>query len=107
MSRYIDADEFLTDESEAYVRAQAQIEDEETRLLNMIVHRKVQMLIGDAPTADVVEVKHGKWERHGMDIAEHPLRCSVCSWGNHHIADRYVMEMDYCPCCGARMDGES
>lgn len=54
MSRLIDADEFLTDESEAYIAAQLKVKDEATRLVNEVVHKKIQMLIADAPTVDAV-----------------------------------------------------
>lgn len=48
-----------------------------------------------APTADVVEVRHGEWEVWGLCNP----KCSLCK--NYGYAkDRY------CPNCGARMDGE-
>ena len=49
-------------------------------------------------------VKHGKWENDKLDIP----RCSCCSYipeFNRHIDDYYYS--DFCPNCGARMDGES
>lgn len=45
------------------------------------------------PTADVVEVVHGEWIDKG-----HYTYCSICNYENPH---RY----NYCPECGARMDG--
>jgi hypothetical protein len=63
MSRYIDADEFLENESEAYMRAQVNLAKEHadktidpTRYVNSVVHKKIQMLINEAPAAEVVEV---------------------------------------------------
>jgi hypothetical protein len=55
-------------------------------------------IIDTAPTADVVEVKHGKWEtdRFGLERSI----CSICG---------AVFEGDggnYCRKCGAKMDGE-
>ena len=59
--------------------------------------------IEDAPTADVVEVKHGEWIRptiiHGMTIAG-LLHCSVCG-------EVPCDEGKYCPNCGAKMDGKN
>lgn len=57
------------------------------------------------PAADVVEVKHGRWE---TVIEYDPLwgdidyyKCSLC--GNLELRDA---QTPYCPHCGARMDGE-
>lgn len=107
MSRYIDADKLVED---IHDRKDSANGPEMLMIIFDEMCNFAASCVENAPTADVVEVKHGKWEKHGMDVAEHPLRCSECSWGNHHIANRYVMEMDYCPNCGARMDeldGES
>ena len=50
--------------------------------------------IEDAPTADVVEVKHGEWEVK----SEFVYTCSVCSYDS-------ISESNYCRKCGAKMDG--
>ena len=69
-------------------------------------------VIKSAPTADVVEVRHGKWIENqeplgwcDVDCAE----CSVCheSWimdEDSSIDDCECM-WHYCPHCGAKMDG--
>ena len=49
------------------------------------------------PSADVVEVVHGHWEW------EDDLICSECGCGMVVGGGAY----NYCPNCGARMDGES
>ena len=48
------------------------------------------------PTADVVEVKHGKWQKRGNEKT-----CSVCKFIYYSNND----EWNYCPNCGAIMDG--
>jgi len=50
------------------------------------------------PAADVVEVRHGRWEHlnWGFDYD----RCTEC--GYEH---RYSDVFNYCPSCGAKMDG--
>lgn len=59
------------------------------------------------PSADVVEVKHGKWIFKPLfpnDKRECPighLECSIC--GSHHSNS---MPCNYCDNCGAKMDGE-
>ena len=58
-------------------------------------------VIKSAPTADVVEVRRGKWiENSCYNI------CSVCekyvhAWND----DGDLQEFAYCPHCGAKMDG--
>jgi predicted RNA-binding Zn-ribbon protein involved in translation (DUF1610 family) len=47
----------------------------------------------------VVEVKHGKWIPKG--IAD---KCSVC--GRWLVIEQASADLNYCPHCGAKMDGE-
>ena len=65
------------------------------------------------PTADVIEVRHGKWIEtqeplgwRDVDCAE----CSVCheSWiiDEDSSIDDYECMWHYCPHCGAKMDGK-
>lgn len=53
--------------------------------------------IEDAPTADVQEVRHGKWEQRGSKIY-----CTYCNTG---FAIRYgarpMSVYPYCPVCGS------
>ena len=61
------------------------------------------------PSADVAPVRHGEWIciRKGYEEYE----CSVCHGMDSNCSDYYsdhvVTEQDYCPFCGARMDGGS
>ena len=61
--------------------------------------------INSIPTADVQEVRHGKWMHEDFE-------CSVCGGSLHDImdADSYFAigfdGCDYCPWCGAKMDKE-
>ena len=50
-----------------------------------------------APAADVVEVKHGKWKKSGNEKT-----CSACKFIYYSNND----DFNYCPNCGAKMDGE-
>ena len=50
------------------------------------------------PTADVVEVRHGEWVTLEAEIGLYS--CSLCE---HKILRA---ECNYCPNCGAKMDGE-
>lgn len=43
------------------------------------------------------------WEKHSVDISEHPYHCSNCGWSNYHIPSRYILDFKRCPECGAIM----
>ena len=47
----------------------------------------------------------GKWIKYEVDIAPHPLHCSICGFSSHHIRDEYIREFRRCPNCGAEMGG--
>jgi len=51
------------------------------------------------PSAHVVEVKHGKWITLSPDKSSYFV-CSVCE-------EISCCRGNYCPDCGARMDGET
>ena len=62
---------------------------------------QAQRVILNAPVADVAEVRHGRWEKHGSK-----WQCTGC---------KVLMSIDgtpkenllyYCPNCGALMDKE-
>ena len=55
-------------------------------------------LIDKCPTIDAVSVVHGRWEY------THPFETLFCS--NCRQIPRTQYESEYCPKCGARMDGE-
>lgn len=58
------------------------------------------------PAADVEPVMHGRWlhsgyaEYSGLEV----VKCSECNHDAFAIAF-YVCDGNYCPFCGARMDG--
>lgn len=58
----------------------------------------INQLITKQPTADVREVRHGSWKLDRFGNAW----CSVC----HHCGSNDAEVSDYCPNCGARMDGD-
>lgn len=55
------------------------------------------------PTADVVEVRHGRWAVKDLNDPLYESKkaphCSVCG-------EMSFIRYDYCPDCGAKMDGE-
>lgn len=98
MSRYIDVDALGIGRANPDVF----IREEYARGWNLAIE-----IIENAPTADVVEVRHGKWNvtkkraPNGRRILYEIKTCSVCgkTHGRHNP--------NYCPNCGARMDGET
>ena len=57
--------------------------------------------ITSMPAADVVEVRHGRWETAPYN-GVYDMRCSACGFAP---GIRFYSS-DYCPNCGARMDKE-
>ena len=74
---------------------------------------RAHIIILGQPAADVVEVRHGKWIKgrkeklyYNDDMSgfyDFPVTCSVCKFD---ITDEGFYETDFCPNCGAKMDGE-
>ena len=56
--------------------------------------------VKEAPTADVAEVRHGRW----MDNEDY-MFCSCCGM-QWNYCDNDTQDFHYCPNCGSRMDGE-
>lgn len=105
MTRYIDADKLRNDlitlEPPGYSQS----------VLGIITLR----VLDEQPTADVVEVRHGEWmwDDNAIDWGIGAWVCSNCHGRNDNIyavknTDPYIwVGSQYCPNCGARMDGRS
>lgn len=110
MARYIDADILLEElrisgEKEgikAYDMANREIFDACVKYNHgQYCYITAQEIVKTIPTADVVEVKHGYWIVDD-DITE----CSNCH--KEYVTARGMLQLkvfDYCPHCGAKMDG--
>lgn len=76
------------------------------------IERRERLMVGDKtisvdalkrfilnrPAADVAPVVHARWKCRGdCGVTE----CSACGWS----IEEYVGDYDYCPNCGAKMDG--
>lgn len=58
--------------------------------------------IDSEPAADVVPVRHGRWEYEGPTINTYGMvKCTVCNWWT--IDPSVSTVYHYCPNCGARM----
>ena len=102
MAKYINADEFLKSEIKrcGYEPIIGTCTND---------NKSLKEVINDFPSADVQEVKHGKWiDLHDEDVLyEQIYKCSVC--GKCFVLETGTPqenEYNYCPNCGAKMDGE-
>ena len=86
MARYIDANNIN-------LRGIAVFDQDFEALIPLSDVRKALQM---TPTADVQEVRHGKWEKCKERCCEY--RCSVCGY-------ELCRTTNYCPNCGAKMDG--
>ena len=63
-------------------------------------HRHFLKILMDIEPADVVPVRHARWENYSPIT----IKCSQCG---HVIHDWRYSECKYCPNCGAKMEGEA
>ena len=59
-------------------------------------------LIEDAPAADVVEVRHGRWIEIKSTEESSLCECTYCK--RRAAFSKFCFPPDYCPSCGAKMD---
>lgn len=103
MTRYIDAEEFIED-----------IKAENTNLIMdglkgtprrmALSAEDVVERINAVPTADVQEVKHGRWIE-ASDKSKVGKKCSICG-ARIKYSEYFNGNHLYCHKCGARMDGD-
>ena len=68
--------------------------------------KAVRTAIEQIPAADVVEVRHGEWidtSKYINGLYNPQVNCSVCGHIFWHLS---AQTYNYCPACGAKMDGE-
>lgn len=65
---------------------------------------RAKMAICDIPSSDVAPARHGMWVdvREKRLFGEHYFLCSNCKTRNGSM-----IPFNYCPNCGAKMDGEA
>ena len=98
MSRYIDLTEFA-ERIKKHIKPETL---EEKALIEWCKDECIRQ--GYAmPTADVVKVRHGEWAIEDLNNplyeSEKAPHCSICGYMS-------FIRYDYCPNCGAKMDGE-
>lgn len=98
--RLIDADKMALAEYAVYMAAQEIITDPSIRSANTMAHKRVKMLLDDAPTVDAVpvircrECKHcvdAKWNKKGYRICPASYMeitdADFCSYGERRTSD--------------------
>lgn len=96
MSNYVDRNILLEELNETQIEG-----DEYYKGLG-----RAKQIVCDQPTADVEEVRHGKWIYEGrhLVIMDHAFQCSVCGrWMLTNFPKHVVEEQPYCH-CGAKME---
>ena len=69
-----------------------------------IQHIALQEALNRVPKADVRPVRHGHWVNVRISVTgESDAECDQCGAIVH---DNFSNVINYCPNCGARMDGE-
>lgn len=68
-------------------------------------------VLSKQPTADVVEVRHGRWLYHecvsSYEGCKNGYSCSVCNaFVDEEVFDTDEFHKVFCGECGAKMDGE-
>lgn len=99
MPRYIDAEE-LEKRINKYVKMGSYATYEQREVTDWCKDECIRQ-IHVMPTADVAEVKHGEWMKEGCGLRV----CSECNFEYDH-AGMPNEGLEYCPNCGAKMDGE-
>lgn len=94
MARLIDADQFKA-KMLSFMDRKATTPSDTDCILDGVLN-----LLEEQPTAD--PVKHGHWIED-IDLLCH-IRCSECDNG---IDWRNAKKPNYCPSCGAKMDGDT
>ena len=70
---------------------------------------RVKSMVSKAPAADVAPVVHGRWIHSRYEDCSEQFELVKCSQCNHeaYAMALYVHGGNYCPNCGAKMDGGS
>lgn len=114
MAEYIDREAFLATKRKVYCEACDRRKNSKGKIVYDIGDAPCRACsigdifddVEDFPAADVVERKHGKWERHFSRpcvYADLFWHCSVCGYKN---AENFAnTDHHFCPNCGADMRG--
>lgn len=102
MPRYIDADELL----KKSFRIEGHFDLPSGKAQNFSAIDVTEII--DFPTANVAPIVHSSWKEikdSPYGLFDYHFRCTNCQGNTPQGA--YVIAPDYCPYCGAKMDGDT
>ena len=81
--------------------------DERCAVTVATAKRLIRHALAAAPAADVAPVVHGRWIHSRYEDCSEQFELVKCSQCNHeaYAMAFYVRGGNYCPNCGAKMDG--
>lgn len=81
--------------------------DERCAVTVATAKRLIRHVLTAAPAADVAPVVHGRWIHSRYEDCSEQFELVKCSQCNHeaYAMAFYVRGGNYCPNCGAKMDG--
>lgn len=87
-----------------YIEREALIKAIENDCLELVYYTKEDAIqcVKAIPAADVAEVRHGRWEKHGSK-----WECTNCKVLMNLDGTPQENSIYYCPNCGAYMMGEN
>ena len=94
--RLIDKDELYE-----FLREKTEYESAAEQMIADLKNEHTRIMLDRFATVDAEPVRHGRWEECGQyDVFDY-YQCSECGYFS------FDGETNYCPNCGAKMDGES
>lgn len=103
MAKYVNLDKIITNLEKTIEEHKADISEANT-ITAWIIKRFIAEL-EKAPTADVAPVRHGEWANEETNVT-----CTACGRSydtDFEIKRNVLLSFDFCPNCGAKMDGDS
>lgn len=88
--------------AKGYIKRETLVEKICQRMNNGSIRSWLCGIVNDIPAAEVAPVVHGRWISDEGDILFH---CSKCETQISTDWDYDDLQWNYCPECGAKMDG--
>ncbi|MDE5556970.1 MAG: hypothetical protein K2J32_04655 [Ruminococcus sp.] len=103
--RLIDADEFINTTKMGTMLATMCTTNVAKKEILKATFELIKERIGNAPTIDAKPVKHGEWTPDKVNEPTKLFYCSECKGLIELSHYAYKCYYNYCPTCGAEMDG--